>query len=83
MDSISILFNDGDCLVGDAAANMLKFANLKYCVIFICNMDEYYKSWEIIIASGAKKIFPAHGKPFSVDKLKTSIGKNKEKDLIS
>jgi hydroxyacylglutathione hydrolase len=46
-------------------------------------MDEYYKSWEIIIASGAKKIFPAHGKPFSVDKLKTNIGKNKEKDLIS
>lgn len=83
VDSLSILFYDGDCLVGDAAANMLKFANLKYCVIFICNMDEYYRSWEKIIASGAKKIFPAHGKPFSVDKLKTNIGKNKAKNLIS
>jgi glyoxylase-like metal-dependent hydrolase (beta-lactamase superfamily II) len=82
VDSISILFHDGDCLVGDAAANMLKFADLKYCVIFICDMEEYYKSWQKIIESGAKMIFPAHGKPFAVDKLKTNIGKNKATDLI-
>lgn len=83
VDSLSILFDDGDCLVGDAAANMLRFADLKYCVIFICNIDEYYKSWEKIIASGAKKIFPAHGRPFSVVKLKTNLGKNKAKNLVS
>ncbi|MDR3645210.1 MAG: MBL fold metallo-hydrolase [Clostridia bacterium] len=45
VDSISILFDDGDCVIGDAAAHMLSFAGTKYCVIFICNMDEYYKSW--------------------------------------
>jgi glyoxylase-like metal-dependent hydrolase (beta-lactamase superfamily II) len=82
VDSVSILFYDGDCIVGDAAASMLKFADLKNCVIFICNMDEYYKSWQKIIVAGAKKIFPAHGKPFSVDKLKKNIGKNKAKDLV-
>ena len=82
VDSMSILFDGGDCLVGDAAASMLQFAGTKNCVIFICNMDEYYKSWEKIIEAGAKKIYPAHGKPFTVDRLKANIGKNKAKDLI-
>lgn len=83
VDSISILFPDGDCLVGDAAANMLRFAGTKYCVIFICNMNEYYKSWEKLIKSGAKKIYPAHGHPYSIDKLIKNKGKNKAKNIVS
>jgi len=82
VDSISILFDDGDYLSGDAAASMLQFAGTKNCVIFICNMDEYYKSWRKIIAAGAKMIYPAHGKPFSVKQLKTNLGKNKEMNLV-
>ncbi len=81
IDSISILFDDGDCIVGDAAANMLLFAGTKYCVIFICDIDEYYKSWSKIISMGTKEIFPAHGKPFTIEKLKQNIGKNKKKDM--
>ncbi|MCB2343265.1 MBL fold metallo-hydrolase [Clostridium estertheticum] len=76
------MFDDGDCIVGDAAANMLQFAGTKYCVIFICNIDEYYKSWKKIIAEDALQIFPAHGKPFSVDKLKENLGKNKIKNIV-
>lgn len=83
VDSISILFDDGDCLPGDAAASMLGFAGTKNCVIFICDMDEYYKSWRKIIAEGAKRIYPAHGKPFSVEKLNANLGKNKAKNLVS
>lgn len=82
VDSISILFDDGDCLAGDAAASMLRFAGTKNCVIFICDMDEYYKSWRKIIAAGAKMIYPAHGKPFSADRLKANLGKNKAKNLV-
>jgi glyoxylase-like metal-dependent hydrolase (beta-lactamase superfamily II) len=33
VDSVSILFDDGDCLIGDAAANFLWFAGTKYCVV--------------------------------------------------
>jgi hypothetical protein len=29
------------------------------------------------------QIFPAHGKPFSVDKLNKNLGKNKVKDIVS
>ncbi|NLU07759.1 MAG: MBL fold metallo-hydrolase [Clostridiales bacterium] len=82
VDSISVLFQDGDCLIGDAAANFLQFAGTKYCIVFICNMDDYYKSWEKVINDGARRIFPAHGKPFSVDMLRTNLHKNKMKNLI-
>ncbi len=82
VDSISVLFPDGDCLVGDAAANMLRFAGTKYCVVFICNMDEYYKTWEKIIKAGAKRIFPAHGRPYTIDKLIKNIWKNKAKNIV-
>ena len=83
VDSISILFDDGDCLIGDAAANFLRFAGTKYCVVFIYDMREYYKSWEKVIAAGARRIFPAHGGPFAVDKLKTNVWKNKAENIVS
>lgn len=76
IDSISILLDDGDALVGDAAANMLQFTGTKYCVIALENFDEYYQSWHTIIDHHAKHIFPAHGKSFSVKKLQDNINKN-------
>lgn len=82
VDSVSVLFPDGDCLVGDAAAHMLPFAGTHYCVIFICDMDEYYNSWEKMISAGAKQIFPAHGEPFSAEKLDRNIHKNKSENLV-
>lgn len=82
IDSISVLFDDGTCIAGDAAANMLQFAGTKYCVIYICDIDEYYKSWRKIILKNAKQIFPAHGKPFAVEKLNENIGKNKRKNMV-
>ena len=82
IDSISVLFDDGDCIVGDAAANFLQFAGTKYCVVYICDIDEYYKSWRKIISKNAKQIFPAHGKPFTVEKLKENIGKNKKENMV-
>jgi glyoxylase-like metal-dependent hydrolase (beta-lactamase superfamily II) len=82
VDSISVLFDDGSCLAGDTAAHMLSFAGTKNCVIFICNIDEYYKSWQKIIADGAKTIYPAHGKPFPVSKLKKNMGKYTGKKLV-
>ncbi|MDP4153757.1 MAG: MBL fold metallo-hydrolase [Bacillota bacterium] len=82
VDSISVLFPDGDCLVGDAAAHMLPFAGTKYCVIFICDMDEYYKSWEKLIRTGAKRIYPAHGNPFPIEKLIHNMRKNKSENRV-
>lgn len=76
IDSVSIVFDDGDALVGDAAANMLQFAGTKYCVIALEDFDQYYQSWQKIIDYGARRVFPAHGTPFPVEKLKENIGRN-------
>ncbi len=82
IDSISVLFDDGDCIVGDAAANFLQFAGTKYCVVYICDLNEYYRSWEKIILENALRIFPAHGKQFGVKKLKDNLWKNKSKNMV-
>jgi glyoxylase-like metal-dependent hydrolase (beta-lactamase superfamily II) len=82
VDSVSVLFPDGDCAVGDAVAHMLAFAGTRYCVIFICDMAEYYRSWEKLIRSGAKRILPAHGAPFPVDRLTKNLWKNKAENRV-
>jgi glyoxylase-like metal-dependent hydrolase (beta-lactamase superfamily II) len=46
-------------------------------------MSAYYKSWEKVIAAGARRIFPAHGEPFAVDKLKANLWKNKAENIVS
>lgn len=81
-DSISLLFPDGDCLVGDAAADMLRFAGTKHCVVFVGNLDEYYKSWRKLLAAGAKRILPAHGKPFPSSELARDMGKNHARSIV-
>jgi hydroxyacylglutathione hydrolase len=82
IDSISVLLDDGNCFVGDAAANILQFAGTKYCVVGISDLDEYYRSWQKLIAAGARHIFPAHGKPFPVVKLQANLGKNKKQNMV-
>ncbi|MBP2643419.1 MAG: hypothetical protein H6Q67_1306 [Firmicutes bacterium] len=77
IDSVSIIFDDGNAFVGDAAANMLQFAGTKYCVIALEDFNQYYQSWQKIIDYNAQCIFPAHGNSFSVGKLKENIGKNR------
>lgn len=82
VDSISVLLDDGACFVGDAAANFLHFAGTKNCVIFIADLDQYYSSWRRIIAMGARRIYPAHGKPFPVAQLEKNIGKNNKRSMV-
>lgn len=78
IDSITILFDDGDAFVGDAAANILQSVGTKNCVVMLEDLDEYYRSWQKIIACNARRIFPAHGNPFPVEKLKKNMGKNEK-----
>lgn len=82
VDSISILFDDGDCLIGDAAGHFPRFMGTNYCVIFNYDMSVCYQSREKVIAAGARQILPAHGIPFVVDKLKANLGKNEAKKLV-
>jgi glyoxylase-like metal-dependent hydrolase (beta-lactamase superfamily II) len=80
--AISILFDDGDCLVGDAAANFLGVAGTKNCVVFVRDLGEYYGTWEKILARGARRIFPGHGSPFDSKRLRRNLRKNKAENMV-
>lgn len=83
-DSVSILFGNGDCLTGDAAENVfaLQLLGASYCTHVVANMDAFYKSWEKIIAAGARQIYPGHGCPFTVDKLEENLWEHKAENLV-
>ncbi len=82
IDSISIVIDDGILFAGYAAANYLNFAGTRYSPVFITDVEEYYKSWEKMIAAGAKTIYPTHGKPFPISKLKQNIWKIRNENLV-
>lgn len=81
-DSIALLLDNGIGLVGDAASNTLHIMGTKYCGIVITDLKQYYKSWEKLIKENVNTIYPAHGKPFNLKKLKNNLYKNKEEDMI-
>jgi hydroxyacylglutathione hydrolase len=73
-DSISVVMDEGTCFCGDAAANFLQFAGARYCVIFVEDLAQYYRSWDQLLAAGTRLVCPAHGKPFPARRLRENIG---------
>lgn len=67
-DSISLMLSNGIIFCGDAAMNGIP--SIKRITIWMENKNEYKKSWELLIAQKSKKLYPAHGKPFSDKDLK-------------
>ena len=80
-DSISIIFNDGNAIVGNVAMNLFNLGETKYRPFFIQDINELYRSWRKL-RFGAIIIFPAHGKPFAVDKLSKKLSVIKKEELI-
>jgi len=74
-DSISLVMDDGECYCGDAAANFFRFAGTKRCVIYVRDIDRYYRSWDALLGAGAMTIRPSHGKPFPAVDLKRFRGR--------
>jgi len=83
IDHISLVLDHGAAFVGDAAADMLRWARTKYCTVFMTDMPTAYQSWDRLMEAGAEQIFPAHGQPFSNEKLSKHRGKISNQDLIS
>ena len=66
-DSISLVV-DGNLFCGDAAMNGIPSS--RRITIWVEDKTEFEKSWDTMLASGAKKIYPAHGSPFCPCELK-------------
>ena len=80
-DSISLKLGD-IIFCGDAAMNGLP--SIKRLIIWIENVTDFEKSWELLISTDAKMIYSAHGRPFKISdlvKYKAEISKIKLRKL--
>ena len=80
-DSISLKLGD-IIFCGDAAMNGLPSSKRR--IIWIENVADFEKSWELLISTDAETVYPAHGKPFSkrdLAKYKSVIPKIKLRKL--
>jgi len=66
--SLSILTSTGKAFVGDIAVNMPLFGQQRYRSPFGYSPGEMAESLQHLIREGARKIYPAHGRPFDVTK---------------
>jgi glyoxylase-like metal-dependent hydrolase (beta-lactamase superfamily II) len=67
--SVSVLLNNGDVFVGDLAMSARFMRPTPGSPIFAEDLEKVYSSWKKLVDAGAKRIFPAHGKPFEIDVL--------------
>jgi glyoxylase-like metal-dependent hydrolase (beta-lactamase superfamily II) len=73
VDHISLLDEDMNLFCGDAASNYLRILGTKYAPPFITDLEQFYKTWQTFIDSGIKILYPSHGKPIEISKLKKHI----------
>jgi len=67
-DSISVIADEA-AFVGDAARNILNIEGAPYRPLLVSDLDMCNKSLLNVINSGVSIICPAHGEPFSAEKL--------------
>lgn len=71
--SMSVLLDTGDALVGDLAMNGLPMRFGPGMPSLGDDPNAVKASWQLLLDSGAKKIYPAHGKPFDADVLRKKL----------
>jgi len=71
--SVSILLDTGDAFVGDLAMNAFPLRLSPGLPIFAEDMNKVKASLEMLLARGAKQIYPAHGNPFSADIIRNCL----------
>ncbi len=67
--SVSLILDTGEAFVGDLAMNGLPFRIGPGMPIMADDVGAVKRSWRLVLDSGAKLIYPAHGKPFKADVL--------------
>ncbi|HZK42937.1 MAG TPA: MBL fold metallo-hydrolase [Syntrophomonadaceae bacterium] len=64
--SLSVILDDGRAIVGDLAMNK-PIGNIY--PLFAEEPDLVYESWQELIGRGVERIYPAHGRSFSIDRI--------------
>lgn len=71
--SVSILLETGEAFVGDLAMSQPPIRFSPGLPIFAEDLEEAKQSCRLLLELGAKTIYPAHGKPFRADILRTAV----------
>ena len=71
--SMSLLLDTGDAFVGDLAVNGLPLRIGPGMPIFAEDVAALKESWRLILDSGARQIYPGHGKPFTAEELQRAL----------
>lgn len=72
-DSIGLLLNDGSLFCGDAAMN--GFPSLNRITIWMEDLNDFQRSWEVMINNNPVRIYPSHGKGFMKEDLEDNMHK--------
>lgn len=71
--SVSIVLESGEAFVGDLAVNMFPLSRKPRLAIFAEDLAQLKISWNVLLKQDIKTVYPAHGKPFSVDKIREQL----------
>lgn len=71
--SMSVLLDSGEAFVGDLAMNGFPLRLAPGFPIFAEDMATLRESWQLLLAQGARMIYPAHGKPFEADVMRKAL----------
>ena len=71
--SVSVLLETGEVFAGDLAMNTFPLRLSPGLPIFAEDFLKVKESWKLLLDQGAKKIYPAHGKPFSADIIRKAL----------
>ncbi|NIM02075.1 MAG: MBL fold metallo-hydrolase [Acidobacteria bacterium] len=77
--SISVLLDTGEVFVGDLAMNRFPLTLTPGLPIFADDLHRVVESWRRLVELGAQTVFPAHGKPFSIDVIRQCLIQRSEK----
>jgi glyoxylase-like metal-dependent hydrolase (beta-lactamase superfamily II) len=75
--SLSLLMDNGNAYIGDAAMNFMKFLGLRKRPMIAEDYAKVFESWEKLLNLGAKKLYPSHGASFSVEELSKRLAEFK------
>lgn len=73
MGSISVILDSGEAFVGCMAHNGLPFRIRPGLPIYAQDIEEIKRNWKTLIDSGAKTVYPGHGKPFPIEVMKKQL----------
>lgn len=71
--SVAVVLDSGDAFVGDMAMNGFPLTIGPNLPIFAEDISALKTSWMKLVDKGVTKIYPAHGKPFPIEKLLRKI----------